>query len=144
MAMPTFYVIVHKDPDSDFGVTVPDLPGCFSAAETYEGLVPMAREAMKAWMEIEGDREPSSIVKIAAEWEQDLEGGFIMAVPFEGWGATEMKKSDFEGIRAGLEDAIAYMQGDKARGRVARQGGLPRGAEKAPGVKGKNPFSTIS
>lgn len=24
-------VVVHKDPESDYGVTVPDLPGCFSA-----------------------------------------------------------------------------------------------------------------
>ncbi len=27
-------VLVHKDPESDYGVTVPDLPGCFSAGET--------------------------------------------------------------------------------------------------------------
>ncbi|MDW8232800.1 MAG: type II toxin-antitoxin system HicB family antitoxin, partial [Roseiflexaceae bacterium] len=26
-------VVVHKDPESDYGVTVPDLPGCFSAGE---------------------------------------------------------------------------------------------------------------
>ncbi|MBN0609850.1 type II toxin-antitoxin system HicB family antitoxin, partial [Pseudomonas aeruginosa] len=26
-----FPVVLHKDPDSDYGVTVPDVPGCFSA-----------------------------------------------------------------------------------------------------------------
>ena len=29
-------VVVHKDPNSDYGVTVPDLPGCFSAGETMD------------------------------------------------------------------------------------------------------------
>ena len=27
-------VVIHKDPGSDYGVTVPDLPGCFSAGAT--------------------------------------------------------------------------------------------------------------
>ena len=31
----------------------------------------------------------------------------------------------FEGIKAGLEDAIAFMQGDETRGRVARVGSPP-------------------
>jgi len=26
-----FLVVLHKDNDSDYGVTVPDVPGCFSA-----------------------------------------------------------------------------------------------------------------
>ena len=29
-------VVIHKDPESDYGVTVPDLPGCFSAGETLD------------------------------------------------------------------------------------------------------------
>lgn len=29
-------IIIHKDPESDFGITVPDLPGCFSAGSTME------------------------------------------------------------------------------------------------------------
>ena len=28
-----FPIVVHKDADSGYGVTVPDLPGCFSAGE---------------------------------------------------------------------------------------------------------------
>ena len=27
-------VAIHKDTDSLYGVTVPDIPGCFSAGET--------------------------------------------------------------------------------------------------------------
>jgi len=29
-------IVIHKDPKSDYGVTIPDLPGCFSAGSTIE------------------------------------------------------------------------------------------------------------
>ena len=29
-------IVIHKDPESCYGVTVPDLPGCFSAGNTVE------------------------------------------------------------------------------------------------------------
>ena len=29
-----FPIVVHKDKNSGYGVTVPDLPGCFSAGDT--------------------------------------------------------------------------------------------------------------
>lgn len=39
-------VVIHKDKDSDYGVTVPDLPGCFSAGETMEEALENALEAI--------------------------------------------------------------------------------------------------
>ncbi len=42
-----FLVAIHKDPDSDYGVTVPDLPGCFSAGSTFAEALIMAREAIE-------------------------------------------------------------------------------------------------
>jgi predicted RNase H-like HicB family nuclease len=27
-------IVIHKDADNDYGVSVPDLPGCFSAGES--------------------------------------------------------------------------------------------------------------
>ncbi len=54
-----FPVVIHKDPDSDFGVTVPDLPGCFSAGDTLEDAFENAVEAIQC--HIEGlliDEEP--------------------------------------------------------------------------------------
>lgn len=44
-------VVVHKDPDSDYGVTVPDLPGCFSAGETLDEALEEAVEAIEAHIE---------------------------------------------------------------------------------------------
>ena len=40
-------VVIHKDPDSDYGVTVPDLPGCFSAGTTLDEVLVNAREAIE-------------------------------------------------------------------------------------------------
>ncbi len=44
-------VVIHKDPDSDYGVTVPDLPGCFSAGETLDEALGMAKEAIELHIE---------------------------------------------------------------------------------------------
>ena len=38
-------VVIHKDTDSDYGVTVPDLPGCFSAGSTMDDALANAVEA---------------------------------------------------------------------------------------------------
>ncbi|MDB5174254.1 MAG: hypothetical protein JWN51_3027 [Phycisphaerales bacterium] len=44
-------VAIHKDPDSDYGVTVPDLPGCFSAGSTLDEAIAMAKEAIELHLE---------------------------------------------------------------------------------------------
>ena len=52
-------VVIHKDTDSDFGVTVPDLPGCFSVGRTMDDALTNAAEAIIT--HVEGlllDREP--------------------------------------------------------------------------------------
>ena len=42
---------IQKDPDSDYGVIVPDLPGCFSAGHTIDEVMTMAREAIELHLE---------------------------------------------------------------------------------------------
>lgn len=44
-------VVIHKDPDSDYGVTVPDIPGCFSAGETLDEALSEAVEAIECHLE---------------------------------------------------------------------------------------------
>lgn len=46
-----YLVIVHKDADSDYGVTVPDLPGCFSAGSSPDEAQAMAKEAIELHLE---------------------------------------------------------------------------------------------
>jgi predicted RNase H-like HicB family nuclease len=38
-AMQYYHGVVHKDVDSAFGVSFPDLKGCFSAADDLESVV---------------------------------------------------------------------------------------------------------
>jgi len=44
-------IVIHKDPTSDYSVTIPDLPGCFSAGSTIEEAISMAQEAAECHIE---------------------------------------------------------------------------------------------
>jgi predicted RNase H-like HicB family nuclease len=44
-------LIIHKDPESDYGVTIPDLHGCFSAGETLEEAIINSQEAILTHIE---------------------------------------------------------------------------------------------
>lgn len=45
-------VVIHQENDSAFGVTVPDIPGCFSAGDTLEEAMHNVREAIAGHLEI--------------------------------------------------------------------------------------------
>ena len=58
-----FPIVIHKDRDSDYGVTVPDLPGCFSAGETVDEALLNAVEAIECHVEgllIDGEAIPAA------------------------------------------------------------------------------------
>lgn len=44
-------VVIHKDTDSDFGVMVPDIPGCYSAGSTYDESLNNVIEAIECHLE---------------------------------------------------------------------------------------------
>jgi predicted RNase H-like HicB family nuclease len=44
-------IVIHHDKDSDYGVTVPDLPGCFTAGPTIDEALAMAQEAIELHLE---------------------------------------------------------------------------------------------
>ena len=41
-----YLIVIHKDPESVYGVSVPDLPGCFSAGETLAEAMTAAQEVI--------------------------------------------------------------------------------------------------
>ena len=82
-SMQYFYAIVHKDTDSAFGVTFPDLPGCFSAADAIDDVLPNACEALELWFEDADATQPLGLDEIRDLAAPDLaEGAFIVAVPW--------------------------------------------------------------
>jgi predicted RNase H-like HicB family nuclease len=44
--MTSYIALIHKDRDSDFGVSFPDVPGCYSAGGTIDEARVMAEEAL--------------------------------------------------------------------------------------------------
>jgi predicted RNase H-like HicB family nuclease len=55
-------IVIHKDKNSDYGVIVPDLPGCFSAGETLDEALEMAHEAVECHIEgllLDGEALPT-------------------------------------------------------------------------------------
>ncbi len=46
-----FPIVVHKDEGSSYGVTVPDLPGCFSGGETLDEALTASQEAILSHIE---------------------------------------------------------------------------------------------
>jgi predicted RNase H-like HicB family nuclease len=68
-------VLIHKESSSDFGVTVPDLPGCFSAGATMEEALENAHEAILTHVEgLLMDQEPiptpSSVESLLHKWNE--------------------------------------------------------------------------
>lgn len=80
--MQTYIAVVHKDSDSAYGVSFPDLPGCFSAADELKDVLPNACEALELWFEDKPEVAPSDIGVIARQCADDLaNGAFLLAVP---------------------------------------------------------------
>lgn len=47
----SLYVAIHKNEDSCYGVTVPDLPGCFSAGDSVSEALTNVYQAIKSHLE---------------------------------------------------------------------------------------------
>ena len=81
----TYYIgLVHKEDQSSFGVQFPDVPGCFSAADTMDDLVGNASEALSLWAEdtaMPPPRRIEDIVKDRGIADELAAGAFLISVP---------------------------------------------------------------
>ena len=50
--MKPYIGIVHQDADSAYGITFPDAPGCFSAADSLDDLFARVEEALGLWLDV--------------------------------------------------------------------------------------------
>ena len=85
MVMRYFIAVVHKDKRSAYGVHFPDVPGCHSAADDMDALIPNAIEALGLFAEDAELPVPRGIdlIKSDPEVAEELsEGAFLIAVPF--------------------------------------------------------------
>lgn len=87
--MKPYIAIVHKDPDSAYGLTFPDAPGCFSAADEMDDLFATAEEAIALWTEaMIADRQtipaPRDFSELQGdpEWAESFaDAALVIAVP---------------------------------------------------------------
>jgi len=87
-----FPVVLHTDDGVRYGVTVPDLPGCFSSGNTFDAALDSVMEAIDLHLEglVEGGGEvpaPKAIAEHRAN--PDFADG--------AWAAVEVDVSRFEG-----------------------------------------------
>ena len=83
-----FTAFIHKDPDTDYGVSFPDVPGCIAVGETMEEALKSAAEALAFHIEgIEKDGDPMpaprGLDEILADPDlvEDREGAVLASVP---------------------------------------------------------------
>ena len=78
-----YVAVIDKDPGSAYGVQFPEVPGCYSAADSFDGIVPNAIEALSLFLE---DSEPVPPLGIEAVREQVAgsiaEGAVLMMIPY--------------------------------------------------------------
>ena len=77
--MKPYIGLVHKEENSSYGITFPDAPGCFSAADELDQVFVKAEEALKAWIdEWSADGLPLpqtrdlSVIKADPQWAREF------------------------------------------------------------------------
>jgi predicted RNase H-like HicB family nuclease len=81
-----FPVVLHKDADSDYGVTVPDVPGCFSSGTTFSEALENVREALALHLEglVADDEKLPQAQEVDVHIENpDFAGGVWAVVDFD-------------------------------------------------------------
>ena len=119
-------IVVHTDDGSSYGVTVPGLPGCFSAGDTLDDAFDMAREAIVGHIEtllMDGQHVPEQRPLEVHQADPDLAGGI--------WGLVDVDVSKLSSktVRVNITmpsrvlaiiDAAATREGESRSGLLTR------------------------
>lgn len=92
-------VVIHKDSGSDYGVTVPDLPGCFSAGDSLEDALRNTFEAIECHIEgllLDHDPIPAAQPMEAHQSNPDYQGGVWALV------AIDLTKIEGKAVRVNI------------------------------------------
>lgn len=85
--MKNYIAIIHKDADSDYGVSFPDFPGCITAGDTLDEAKAMAQEALEGHVQVgveygESVPEPMSLeAAMVHEFAEDALAFFVVGIP---------------------------------------------------------------
>ena len=77
-----YVAVIDKEPDSAFGIRFPEAPGCFSAADNFEGILANAIEALALYFEDGEEAQPRGLEAVREEIAEEIAAGaFLMLVP---------------------------------------------------------------
>jgi len=89
--MPHYIALIHKDADTSYGVSFPDVPGVITAGDTIDEAMQHAAEvlefAAEDWENRDGSKglpSPRTIdeLRADADFQADAADAVIVAVPF--------------------------------------------------------------
>ena len=121
-----FPIVVHKDETSAYGVTVPDLPGCFSAGDDLDDAIESAHEAISCHLEgllMDGESLPERAPLETHRANKAYKGGVWAVV------AVDISKLSSKAKRVNITmparvlaivDEAAAREGDTRSGLLAR------------------------
>ena len=124
--MMRFAAVVHKDAGTGYGVTVPDLPGCFSAGDTLDEAVESAAEAIACHVEgllLDGEPVPEAASLQTHQANEDYRNGVWILV------TTDISKLSSKSRRVNITlpervltivDEAAVREGESRSGWLAR------------------------
>ena len=75
-----YIAIIHKEADTAYGITLPDFPGCFSAADSLDDIPATIQEAVELWAEGEEVEPPVPSSFEAVAQSPAARGGLLMLV----------------------------------------------------------------
>lgn len=109
--MKTYLAYVYKDPYSAFGVSFPDLPGCYGAGDSYDEAIANAKISLREYAEAVGEDggempKPRTHSDLAADTTEKIEMGkaaFVIEVPLVFGGSSRRINVSLD---AGILDAI--------------------------------------
>lgn len=125
--MQHYVAAIHKDSDSDFGISFPDFPGCVSAAGSLDEAKEMAQEALQghaAFMEAEGELLPKPLSLEQIQKMQDFEDAVAFLVVY-----VKSKKKEAVRINATFDpDLLAWVDETAAHLGISRSAFLAQAA----------------
>ena len=78
-----YVAVIDKDPGSAYGIRFPEVPGCFSAADSFDDIVSNAIEALSLFFEDGDPVPPLGIEAVRDEVAGDIaEGAVLMMIPY--------------------------------------------------------------
>ena len=121
-----FPIVVHKDETSGYGVSVPDLPGCFSAGNSLDDAIESTHEAIACHLEgllMDGEMVPERAPLETHQANRACKGGIwaVVAVDISKLSSKDKRVNITMPARVlAIVDEAAAREGDTRSGLLAR------------------------